>query len=301
MKYQKLVIVLVLSLITVKSVAQLDPIFFNLNVVNPAFVGSKDKLSVGVDYSLYNFNFDTFKPEFIDSQKIFLANVYTSITDNIGVGLSFINVKNGFLKEKLTLADFSYKLNLSDKSQLRIGFKSGFSTLKIDNTSFILPGGEPDNPNEVGIKESNLRLGFGFHYKINDFQAGISIPNIIKAKEFGDSSKIIKLFSAYKFELNDLITFEPNIILSIPTSSNVYYYVSGNFEIKNIINIGINHNKLFSNNNLNGANVLGIQLSSPLIARIFRVGFVVSFVDNPPFDNSKRLDLFGNFDFNPIN
>jgi len=300
MKRKRILSLLVLSLFLIKSYAQLDLNFFNLNVANPAVVGSKENFSVGVEYSLNRVDL-----EFIDINRFsgapqsFIANVYTPITAKLGVGISYINSKVGSSKENLLNADASYKFNLNENSNLSLGLKTGFSTSNLGRFELSGPLGEPIEL--ITLKETSFNLGFGAYYFADEFSVGASIPNLLQKRiqigtndgEVGlvDVPSNIVLSSAYKTNLSNNIEFSPAALIIFNADIDTQYYISANFNFKNIIGIGFNYQE----------DIFGIQLTSPEIFKIVRVGFNIGFIDtefDTPFNNN--IDFFGNFDFNPI-
>ncbi len=303
MKKLILVITFFLSLTIFKSYAQIDPNFFNLNLINPAFVGSKDKFSVGLERGLNFVRLDDFDFNALEgSPKTFYANVYTPINQSFGVGLSFVNATVGPLKETLLNADISYKIDLQNESSLSLGVKGGVSFLEIGLLSINLPQTAPgvDPLFSDNSKDTNANLGVGLYYNNHKFSAGISVPNFLvrSLNAQGDiitRDKVINyvVSSLYIFEISDRIEFTPAAMVIFPSKGDASYYLAGNFDFKGILGAGVNYSK----------DNFGILLSSPKIADLIRVGFRIEFPANkfngmtPDYQN---IEFFGNADFNPI-
>ncbi len=303
MKKLLLVIAFFLSLAIFKSHAQIDPNFFNLNLVNPAFVGAKDKFSVGLERGLNFVKLDEFDFNVLEgSPKTFYANVYTPINQNFGAGISFVNATIGPVKETLLNVDFSYKIDLQNESSLSLGIKGGVSFLEIGLLSFHLPqlGAGIDPLFSDHTKDTKANLGAGLYYNNHKFSAGISVPNFLvrSLNTQGDiitRDKVINyvVSSLYTFEVSDRIEFTPAGMVVFPSKGDASYYITGNFNFKGILGAGVNYSK----------DNFGILLISPKIANLFRVGFRIEFPANrlggriPSYQN---IEFFGNADFNPI-
>ena len=102
---QKIFLVIISIVTFFQNFAQSDAVFFNLNTINPAYVGVKDNLSVGVKYNTIFSGVD-------GSPKSYLLNTYTPISQKMGVGLSFSNYSIGPSTTKIVNVDYSYKFKL---------------------------------------------------------------------------------------------------------------------------------------------------------------------------------------------
>ena len=109
--------------------AQQDPQYtqymYNMNVVNPAYAGSRGTLSLGllgrsqwtsVDGAPKSFTFDAHAP----------------LGKKVGVGLSVISDEIGPAKEQNIYADVSYTLATSDVGRLAFGLKGGVTLLNVN-------------------------------------------------------------------------------------------------------------------------------------------------------------------------
>ncbi len=299
MKKQTFLIFILLNLIILKNFAQLDVNHFNLNLENPAFVGSKNKLSVGLDYrknfvDLFFVGFNS-----IDgAPTVFMANVYTPISSKIGIGVSLTKDKIGPVEENIFAVDVSYRLNIISKSVLSFGIKSGYRVFDGNFEQLLAPDGTIGPHiliNNEG-KENNFNLGFGAYFNFKEienhnFSLGLSMPNFLKEEAFGNDvpTNIIQTLS-YETSITEKIKLNIFEKLTLPSEGDTKYYLSANIEFKNIIGVGFNIQK----------NFYGVQLNSPKIANIFRVGFVVGFVDTQIDDFDNSIEFFSNLDFNNL-
>mgnify|MGYP002735329317 FL=1 len=92
--------------------AQQDPQYtqymYNMNVVNPAYAGSKESLSIT---GLYRNQWSG-----IDNNPVtFTFAAHSPVGKNVGLGLSAIRDELGPVKETNVFADFSYTLKLSER------------------------------------------------------------------------------------------------------------------------------------------------------------------------------------------
>lgn len=296
MKKTLLLIIVLLSLIFTKAYAQIDPNFFNLNIVNPAFVGSKDNFSLGLSRSLdfVKFGSDGFDFKILDgAPKSFIVNAYTPIKEKFGAGVSFVGISIGPVRESIINADFSYKIDLSEDSKLSFGLKGGVTSIKINTIQLILPHNPGNDLFASDISDTNPNFGIGVYYDKNNFSLGFSVPNFLSKGFESNNSTIISvkqgnsyiISSSYMFSLSDNIEFTSAGILAMFSKRSPTYYMTGNFNFKKILGIGVNYSK----------NNFGILLSTPKVADIFRLGLRVEFPSNNDFEN---VEFFGNADFN---
>ena len=112
-----------------ESNAQQDPQYtqymYNMNVVNPAYAGSRGTLSLGllgrtqwtgVDGAPNTFTFDAHAP----------------LGRRVGMGLSVIADEIGPAKEQNIYVDFSYTITTSDVGKLAFGLKGGVTLLDVN-------------------------------------------------------------------------------------------------------------------------------------------------------------------------
>ncbi len=111
---KKLSIIAVL-LLAFQMHGQQDPQYtqymYNMNIINPAYAGSRENLSFGLLYRNQWTNIDG-GPE----TGTFFG--HAPIGNNLGIGLSVISDQIGPVKETNAYADISYTLNLGGEHQL---------------------------------------------------------------------------------------------------------------------------------------------------------------------------------------
>ena len=108
---KKLFLVTIIGLLSFSSdlQAQQDPHYtqymYNMSVMNPAYAGSKENLSMGLLY----------RKQWVDIEDAPTTGTFfghTPVGKNLGLGLSFIKDKIGPVEENNVYADISYTLNL---------------------------------------------------------------------------------------------------------------------------------------------------------------------------------------------
>ena len=90
---------------------------YNMNVINPAYAGSKENLSFGLLY----------RKQWVDIEgapSTFSLSGSSPVGKNVGIGLSLISDKIGPVQENNVYGDFSYTLNLGGERRLAFGMKA---------------------------------------------------------------------------------------------------------------------------------------------------------------------------------
>jgi len=114
----KKLIVIIVFLFALQLSAQQDPQYtqymYNMNVINPAYAGSKENLSFGL---LYRSQWAGLE----GAPKTGTFFGHSPVGKNVGLGLSVISDQIGPVKENNVYADFSYTLNLGGEHKLALG------------------------------------------------------------------------------------------------------------------------------------------------------------------------------------
>ena len=223
--------------------AQQDPHYtqymYNMNIMNPAYAGSKESLSVGL---LYRAQW----VEIEGAPKTGTLSIHSPVGKNVGLGLSAITDKIGPVEENNVYADFSYTLNLGGEHRLAFGIKGGATFHKVGLFSDIGNGFVPD-PDDPAFSENSsntyLNLGSALFYYNQKFYAAFSVPNMLKSKhldvtqngqeyEFGSETQHYFLTAGYVFDLSENTKFKPSFMMksafnaptSLDVSANVLFF-----------------------------------------------------------------------------
>lgn len=228
--------------------AQQDPHYtqymYNMNVINPAYAGSKENLSFGL---LYRQQWEGIE----DAPKTFTFSGHSPAGKNVGLGLSVISDEIGPVKEQNVYGDFSYTLNLGGEHRLALGIKAGATFQKIGLFSDI-NGTLPDPSDEAFSENSNntyFNIGTGFFYYTNNYYIALSVPNMLKSKHlnvrrdgqerhYGEETQHYFLTGGYVFQLTDNIKFKPFAMVKSAFDAPTSFDVSTNFLFSEKFEIG---------------------------------------------------------------
>ncbi len=204
---------------------------YNMNVINPAYAGSKENLSFGLLYRKQWI-------EIQDAPATFSLSGSSPVGKNVGLGLSVISDKIGPVEENNIYGDFSYTLNLGGERRLALGLKAGVTLQKIGLKSIIQPT-LPD-PNDGAFQEdtnnSKFNIGTGLFYYTNKYYVAFSIPNMLKSAhldyngvKYGTEIQHYFLTGGYVFDLNPNLKFKPFGMVKSAFGAPVSVDVSTNF------------------------------------------------------------------------
>jgi type IX secretion system PorP/SprF family membrane protein len=245
---KKLYLVAILVVLTcVDLQAQQDPHYtqymYNMNVINPAYAGSKENLSIGM---LYRKQW----VEIEDAPTTMTLSGHSPIGKNVGMGLSVIKDNIGPVEENNIYGDFSYTLNLGGEHKLAFGIKAGLTLHKVGLYSDIyntLP--DPNDPAFAqDTNNSYFNLGTGFFYYTNKYYVALSVPNMMKSKhldfngrEFGSEASHYFLTGGYVFDVNENIKFKPFFMVKSAFEAPASFDLSTNFLFNNKFEAGVTY------------------------------------------------------------
>ena len=238
-------ILALLSIIDVK--AQQDPHYtqymYNMNVINPAYAGSKENLAIGL----------LFRKQWVeieDSPTTFTATGHSPIGKNVGLGLSVISDRIGPVEENNIYGDFSYTLNLGGEHRLALGLKAGVTLQKIGLNSEIaasLPV-PTDGAFAENTSNANLNIGTGIFYYTNKYYLAFSVPNMLKAThldyngvEYGNEIQHYFLTGGYVFDLTPRLKFKPFFMVKSAFNAPTSFDISTNFLMFDKLELGASY------------------------------------------------------------
>ncbi|MCO6147829.1 type IX secretion system membrane protein PorP/SprF [Flavobacterium sp. NRK1] len=202
--------------------AQQDPHYtqymYNMNVIHPAYAGSKENLSFGLLYRKQWVDIE-------DSPTTMTFSGSSPVGKNVGLGLSVINDKIGPVEETNAYADFSYTLNLGGEHRLALGLKAGATFHNVGLYSDIGDGHVPapgDPAFSSNVNNTFFNIGAGFFYYTNKYYFAASVPNMLKSKhldyqngtqKFGSEESHYFITGGYVFQLNDNLKMKPSFMV----------------------------------------------------------------------------------------
>jgi type IX secretion system PorP/SprF family membrane protein len=230
-----LLLAVILLMAFIDANAQQDPHYtqymYNMNVINPAYAGSKENLSFGLLYRKQWIEIE-------DAPTTFSFSGSAPVGKNVGLGLSIISDRIGPVEENNVYGDFSYTLNLGGERRLALGLKAGVTFQKIGLRSIIQPT-LPD-PNDGAFQEdtnnTKLNIGTGLFYYTNKYYVALSIPNMLNSAhldyngvKYGTEIQHYFLTGGYVFDINENLKFKPFAMIKSAFNAPTSFDISTNF------------------------------------------------------------------------
>jgi type IX secretion system PorP/SprF family membrane protein len=241
---KNIVIRIVVLFICGFAAAQQDPHYtqymYNMSVMNPAYAGSKDNLSLGLLH----------RKQWIELEDAPVTSTFfghSPVGKNVGLGLSFVSDKIGPVEENNIYGDFSYTLQLGGDHKLALGLKAGLTLHSVDYLTRINPTLPDPGDSAFGRDASNsyFNFGTGAFYYTNKYYLGLSVPNMLKAthldfdgRSYGNEASHYFLTGGYVFDLTANVKFKPFFMAKSSFEAPTSLDVSTNFMFKDKFEIG---------------------------------------------------------------
>lgn len=224
---KKLSIIAVL-LLALQVHGQQDPQYtqymYNMNIMNPAYAGSRENLSFGL----------LFRNQWAGIEggpQTGTLFVHSPVGNNLGLGLSVIADQIGPVQETNLYADVSYTLRLGGEHRLAFGVKAGatFHDIGLEELDVI---DETDPFFIENINETTPNIGAGFFYYTNKYYFSVSVPNLLASvhldsngNKIGSETQHYFVTGGYVFDLSANTELKPSFMVKsafdAPTSFDV--------------------------------------------------------------------------------
>jgi type IX secretion system PorP/SprF family membrane protein len=218
-------------------------------------------------YTQYNFNTQTFNPAYAGTWKslgflvlgrhqwVGMNGAPTTYTfsmqtntknEKVGLGLNFVSDKIGMEKRLSLFGDYSYGLQINEKSILRLGLKFGVTNYQNILSEYIQFPGQPD-PTLIGDTDSRYlpNFGVGAFLLSDNYYIGFSIPKILD-NEIEDNYNNLTpaefrhyfLIAGYVFNLSEFVKFKPTFLTKLTTGAPFEFDITANFLLSEKIWLG---------------------------------------------------------------
>ena len=227
--------------------AQQEPMYthymYNTLVINPAYAGSRDALSLT---GLHRSQWVGF--EGAPSTQTFTMHAPLK-NYPVGLGLSVSNDKIGPVSNTSLFTDFSYIMRLTEKSKLALGLSAGVNMHQSRLNSL-----DTDQQNDIVFQNNiNNRItpdfGFGVYYSRERFYAGLSAPGLLQNKLAvayqPDGSALVAREQRHYFfiagamiRMTDNLAFKPTTFVKVTAGAPVQADLTASFVIREKLLLG---------------------------------------------------------------
>lgn len=197
---------------------------YNMNVVNPAYAGLQEGLSLGL---LYRNQWSALD----GAPETYTFNAHAPVGERTGLGISLIRDQLGPVRETNAYIDFSYTIPVSTNYQLAFGLKAGATFHDIGLADLELQ--DPGDPFfSQNVTQTTPNIGAGVFLYSDNFYIGASVPNILNSLhldenglQFGSETNHYFVTSGYVFQATESLKLKPSVLVKsafdAPTSFDV--------------------------------------------------------------------------------
>jgi len=220
--------IILIFLMSLQINAQQDPQYsqymYNMNVINPAYAGSKENLSFGL---LYRTQWEALD----GAPKTGTFFGHAPVGKNVGLGLSVISDEIGPVKETNVYADFSYKVALGGVHKLALGLKAGGTFHDIGLVGLdLIDANDPFFSENINTTTPNI--GAGVFYYTDNYYLAVSVPNLLDSvhldangNNIGSETAHYFVTGGYVFQVSKNTKLKPSLLVKsafdAPTSFDV--------------------------------------------------------------------------------
>lgn len=241
------ILIVAVILFTVSAKAQQNPQYtqyvYNMNIINPAYAGSKEALSL-------NFLARTQWVGIDGAPQTLTFGAHTPLRKNLGLGLSVIVDKLGPVQEQNIYADVSYTLNFDNDSKLAFGLKAGFTAFNLCLTCLNSVDPETTDFMDRAANKTLPNIGAGLFYYTNKFYLGFAMPNLLETFHFektgnqvtnGSEKTHFFLNSGYVFDISRDVKLKPSMMVKATQGAPLSIDLSGNVLIYEKLEFGLSY------------------------------------------------------------
>lgn len=210
-------LVLLISILSIDvALGQQDPQYtqymYNMNVVNPAYAGSKEGLSVTALYRQQWSGLD-------GAPETFTLSAHSPFGDKVGLGLSAVRDELGPISETNVYVDFSYTLDLSATIKIALGVKAGATFHDVGLIDLELQ--DPNDPFfSQDISSTYPNVGAGAFLYGDNFYVGLSVPNLLNSVhldenglKYGSETQHYFATAGYVFQVSENVKLKPSVMV----------------------------------------------------------------------------------------
>lgn len=225
-----IIIVLTSNYMSAQQDAQYTQYMYNPTVINPAYAGSRDVMSI---FGLYRTQWVGLE----GAPKTGTLSMHTPIENSrVGFGLSLVNDRIGPSDDTTLAADISYTIDVSYQYKLAFGVKGSANLINVDYTKLdIYDPSDPRYQQNIDNKFSP-NVGAGVYLYSDNTYVGLSAPALLETSHYNGMStyvakeKIHYYFMAgHVFDLDYNLKFKPSALVKMTEGAPLQVDLSANF------------------------------------------------------------------------
>ncbi|KFF11427.1 PorP/SprF family type IX secretion system membrane protein [Flavobacterium hydatis] len=216
--------------------SQYTQYMYNPSIVNPAYAGSRDVMSI---FGLYRAQWVGLE----GAPKTGTLSLHTPIENSkVGLGFSLVNDRIGPSDETNFAADISYTIDVSYRYKLAFGVKANANLVNIDYTKLDIFDPSDSRFQENVINKFSPNVGAGVYLYSDNTYVGLSAPALLQTKHFdgsvnydGSSTFFAReqvhyyLMAGHVFDLDYNLKFKPSALVKMTEGAPLQVDLSANF------------------------------------------------------------------------
>lgn len=229
--------ILLIGLAGFTSNAQQDPMYtqymFNTQTINPAYAGTWESVGFLVLARQQWMGIE-------EAPKTYTFTIQAPLPkEKVALGLNVVNDEIGLEKRFSLFADYSYLVRLSEKTNLRLGVKGGFTNYSNNLNAYQTSSSGTADPLFQGEIDTKFMPNFGigaFLYS-KSFYTGFSIPKIVyndfknNYNNYSSQAELRHYFliAGAVFNLGENLKFKPTFLTKAIKGAPVEFDFTANF------------------------------------------------------------------------
>jgi type IX secretion system PorP/SprF family membrane protein len=224
--------------------AQFSQYMFNGLVINPAYAGAEEALSL----TFINRN------QWIGIENAPTTQSFSAHTlfkqKHFGLGAMVINDKIGIHKNLSALTSYAYHLKTGEGSSFSMGLQAGLHNMRSDYASLIRSGSNDPKLNNTWIAKTFFDFGMGFYFRSPRLHVGLSAPELVPKKiSINDTIQInlnktsFFLYLRYRIPLSETIAAEPSVLVKYLSDVPTSFDLNMNMIFRNVLTLGLSYRR----------------------------------------------------------
>ncbi len=212
-----------------------------MNIINPAYAGADNKTVIA----------SSIRSQWTgiaEAPEMQLVNFSTGLGKNVGIGVSMVREKTFIEKQNFVTIDFSYKLKVSEHTDLYFGIKAGGNFYDV-NVNGLETYNILSDPSLVNISQFSPNIGTGVYLKRKKWFMSLSVPRMLNTERTRNDNGIATAATdrphfyastGYDFTLNSKgnLFLQPAILMRYVNGAPVSVDINTMLSFNNTFKIG---------------------------------------------------------------
>jgi type IX secretion system PorP/SprF family membrane protein len=223
---------------------QFTQYMFNGLVINPAYAGAEEALSLTFIQRKQWANIEN-SPS---TQSLSAHTLFKK--KHLGLGFTLINDKIGVHKNLNISTSYAYRLKVGEASYFSMGIQAGVHNRKSNYGSLASSTNVDPKLYDAVVSYTAFDFGMGIYFRSPRFHFGVSAPELLPERfSLNDSISIrmnqvnFLMFTKYLLNLNESIDIEPSILLKYLHGVPLSFDLNMNFIYRKVLTLGMSYRK----------------------------------------------------------